>query len=93
MPYLYVRGTFIATNKLDTVSALIFATILCTVLFAAMVTADGNPLAESCGQVCGQTCDIIKQVFSVFSVFLGPFVNTGFALCTQGCSFVCGIFG
>ncbi|KAK3767100.1 hypothetical protein RRG08_017974 [Elysia crispata] len=73
-----------------------FATALCLsllVVLASCKDSGSNPLSESCGQLCEQTCSVIKQVFSIFSVFLGPFINTGHALCTQGCGLVCGIFG
>ncbi|KAK3803854.1 hypothetical protein RRG08_029446 [Elysia crispata] len=69
-----------------------FTTLLCLSLLVALVSC-ANPLAQTCGQICQQTCDVVNQLFSVFSVFLGPLVNGGYQLCSQGCSLFCGILG
>ncbi|GFR84204.1 hypothetical protein ElyMa_004144700 [Elysia marginata] len=70
----------------------VIVSALCLSLLLALGSCD-NPLAETCGQLCQQTCDVVSQLFSVFSVFLGPLLNTGSQLCSTGCSLVCGIFG
>ncbi|GFO03304.1 hypothetical protein PoB_002980900 [Plakobranchus ocellatus] len=77
------------------------AAIACLSALLALVSCQtpapaDSSILQTCGQYCVQGCDIMNQVLSVFSVFLGPlapFVSTGHAVCTQGCGVICGFFG
>ncbi|GFO03298.1 hypothetical protein PoB_002980300 [Plakobranchus ocellatus] len=74
------------------------AAIACLSVLFALVSCQtpapaGSSISQTCGQVCVQGCDIMNQILSIFSVFLGPvapFISTGFSVCTQGCGVICG---